>query len=385
MRFVHTADWHLGRLFHSRHLTGDQAVALDGLVPLMEGLGADALVIAGDVFDRAVPPQDAVRLLNRVLASVALDLGVAVVMIAGNHDSADRLGYLSELVRGSGVHVVGRVGGKLLPAELRGRDGTEVRFWPLAYTDPETAREDLCRDDLHTHEEVVAAQLEAIARGTDGGVRDVLVGHAFVSGCAQSESERELTVGGSSAVSPDLFTGFDYVALGHLHSRQAAGSDRIRYSGSLLKYSFGESGQEKSVTVVDLGPNGELAVGEATLPIARDVRRVRGTFDEILALEVDDRLAAAYVEVVLADVEPVPDAAERLRQRFPELLSVRREATEREVFGPAAGSAGMKTRSTAELFAEFFEDVSGRSVSPEQSTELAATLNGLERASREAG
>jgi DNA repair protein SbcD/Mre11 len=384
MRFIHTADWHLGRLFHSRHLTDDQRFTLDGLFRLAQSSEADAVVIAGDVFDRAVPPPDAVRLLDSVVAALALDLGVAVVMIAGNHDSAARLEYLSELARRTGVHVVGRVGQKVRPAEVRGRDGTEVRFWPIAYTDPESARDELGRDDLHTHEEVVAAQLETIARGAGDPARDVVVGHAFVSGCRQCESERELTVGGSAAVSASLFGDFDYVALGHLHERQTAGSERILYSGSLLKYSFSETEQQKSVTIVDLGPQGRLSVQEASLPIKHDVRRVRGAFAELLSREVDDQLSAAYVEAILTDPEPILNPVDKLREKFPNLLSLRREETEQEMLGRALGSSGIKTRTTAELFADFFEDVSGRPVSEEQAAQVASALNGVELAEREA-
>jgi len=384
MRFIHTADWHLGRLFHSRHLTDDQRFTLDGLLRLAESSRADAVIIAGDIFDRAVPPPEAVTVLDRIVASLALDLRVTVVMIAGNHDSAARLEYLSELARKSGVHVVGRVGREVRPVEIRGADGIEVRFWPIAYTDPESAREALERPTIHTHDDVIAAQLETVLRRSSGVVRDVIVGHAFVSGCYTSESERELTVGGSAAVRASLFSDFDYVALGHLHGRQTAGSERIRYSGSLLKYSFSETDQQKSVNVVDLGAGGELTVREAGLPIRRDVRRIRGSFAELLAMEVDDRLAESYVEAVLTDPDPVLGAVDRLRVRFPFLLSLRREESQRRALGPAAGSAGIKQRTTAQLFEDFFLDVSGHPMTEEQGAEVAAALNELERSGREA-
>ncbi len=385
MRFIHTADWHLGRLFHGLHLTDDQRFSLDGLLRLAESSRADAVVIAGDVFDRAVPPPDAVRLLDSIVASLALDLGVAVVMIAGNHDSAPRLEYLSELARRTGVHVVGRVGREARAAEVVGRDGVDVRFWPLAYTDPESAREDMERDDIHDHEQAIAAQLQTIARSAGRGARDVVVGHAFVVGCRQCESERELTVGGSAAVSASLFDGFDYVALGHLHERQRAGSERVRYSGSLLKYSFSETDQCKSVSVVELGLNGEISVDEVALPIRRDVRRVRGEFAELLDRDVDEQLSEAYVEVILTDAGPILNPVDTLRKKYPFLLSLRREDTERAILGPSAGSSGIKTKSTAGLFDDFFRDVSGRPVNEAQAAELAATLNALERGEREAG
>lgn len=383
MRFIHTADWHLGRLFHSRHLTDDQLFTLDGLYRLAESSRADALVIAGDIFDRAVPPPEAVTVLDGIVAALALDLDLTVIMIAGNHDSAARLEYLSELARRSGVHVVGRVGREVRPVEVRGADGTEVRFWPIAYTDPESAREELERPTIHTHEDAIAAQLETVSRHSGGAVRDVVVGHVFVSGCYTSESERELTVGGSAAVNASLFADFDYVALGHLHRPQSVGSERIRYSGSLLKYSFSETDQQKSVSVVDLGVGGELTVREAYLPIRRDVRQIRGSFAELLAMEVDDRLAESYLEAVLTDPDPVPNAVDTLRVRFPFLLSLRREESLRRALDSAAGSADIKKKTTAQLFEDFFLDVSGHPLTEEQSAEVAAALNELERIGRE--
>jgi exonuclease SbcD len=383
MRFIHTADWHLGRLFHSIHLTEDQRFTLQGLVKLAEDRRVDAVVVAGDVFDRAVPPTDAVDLLDEIVAALALDLGIPVVMIAGNHDSPARLEYFSGLARRSGVHVVGRVGAQPRPAEIAGADGTSVRFWPLAYTDPETARYELGRGDIHSHEAVIAAQLEAIGPELAGPARNVLVAHAFVSGCRESESERPLTVGGSGAVPSSLFKDFDYVALGHLHEPQEATSDRVRYAGSLLKYSFNEAGHQKSVTVVDLAPGGSVTIEEVRLPIKRDVRRIRGKFAELLAVPVEPHVAEAYVEVVLTDTEPVLSPVDKLRQVFPHLLSLRRKEAESLALGPGATSMGMKTRSTEDLFGDFFEDVKGSPMSDGQRVELAAALNELERDGRE--
>ncbi len=384
MRFIHTADWHLGRVFHGIHLTHDQRFTLQGLLRVAASRDAEAVVIAGDVFDRAVPPPDAVDLLDEIVGSLALDLGITVVMIAGNHDSPARLEYFSGLAKRTGVHVVGRVGAKVQPVEVVGGDGTEVRFWPLAYTDPETGRYELNRDDLHSHEAVITAQLETMALDSAGSVRNVLVAHAFVAGCRQCESERELTVGGTASVSTSLFDGFDYVALGHLHQGQTGGSDRVRYAGSLLKYSFGEAGQQKSVSVVDLGPSGGVSLQEVLLPVRRDVRQIRGTFAELLSEPMDPELAEAYVEAILIDTDPVLSPVDTLRTRYPHLLSLRREESQRTVLGPTTSSVEIKTRNTADLFADFFLDVKGESISEPQSAELAAALEEMERKEREA-
>jgi exonuclease SbcD len=383
MRFIHTADWHLGRLFHGVHLTDDQRFSLQGLVRLAEERQVDAVVIAGDVFDRAVPPTEAVDLLDDIVATLALDLGVQVVMIAGNHDSPVRLEYLSGLVRRAGVHVTGRVGAIPAPALLKGADGAHVRFWPLAYTDPEMARYELGRDDIHTHEAAMRAQLESVAPQLGGADLDVLVGHAFVLGCRESESERPLTVGGSGAVPVSLFEGFDYVALGHLHQPQTAGSERVRYAGSLLKYSFDEVAQRKSVTVVDLGAGGALQVEEVSLPVKRDAIRVRGCLAELAEASVDPALADAYVEVILTDREAVLDPVEKLRRVFPYLLSLRREEAAWGACGPGPARTVIRTRSTLDLFADFFAEVRGDPLSESQSEFLTAVLTEMERQERE--
>ncbi|MBN1321021.1 MAG: exonuclease SbcCD subunit D [Thermoleophilia bacterium] len=385
MKFIHTADWHLGRLFHSIHLTDDQRFTLEGMVQMAGDRRVDAVIVAGDVFDRAVPSTEAIDLLDDIVGTLALDLKIPVVMIAGNHDSASRLEFFSGLVRRAGVYVVGRVGARPQPVEILAADGTSVRFWPLAYTDPETARYELGRDDIHSHEDVLRAQLEAIGPALGGGTRDVLVAHAFVSGCRESESERPLTVGGAGAVGALLFEQFDYVALGHLHQTQVAGAGSVRYAGSLLKYSFDEEAHQKSVSLVDLGRSGPAVVEEVRLPVKRDVRRLRGEFDEILSAQLDPVLAEAYVEVVLTDSEPVLSPLDRLRPLFPHILSIRREAAEAGVFGPGPTSAGLKARTVLDLFGDFFEDVRGSPLNEPQTAELAAAIDRLERAGREAG
>jgi len=385
MRFIHTADWHLGRLFHGVHLTEDQRCALQGLLHLAQERQVDAVVVAGDVFDRGVPPTEAVDLLDDIVATLALDLKVQVVMIAGNHDSAVRLEYMSGLARRTGVHVVGRVGARPEPALVVGRDGARVRFWPLAYTDPETARYELGRDDIHSHEAVFRGQLECLEADPGEADANVLVAHAFVAGCRESESERALSVGGTGAVPAALLQGFDYVALGHLHEPQCAGSERVRYSGSLLKYSFNESEQRKSFTLVDLVPGRPAAVESVPVVPRRDVRRVRGRFDELISATGDELGWAhdCYVEVVLTDTEPILDPVQKLRRVFPHLLSLRRETQVGVAAGPVGGGTAIRSRDTFELFHEFFFDVNAARLSDAQSRALASVLADLERAQRE--
>lgn len=380
MRFIHTGDWHLGRLFHNLHLTDDQRFTLDALLRLAKERQVDAVVVAGDVYDRAVPPTEAVELLDDVLGRLALELRIPVVMIAGNHDSPVRLQYLNGLVSRVGVHVFGSVGPQPRGVPIEGADGVRVVFWPLAYTDPETARYELSRDDLHTHEAAISAQVDMIRSQMTADARHVLVGHAFVTGATSSESERPLTVGGTGEVSCVVFEGFDYVALGHLHRSQEV-SDRVRYAGSLLKYSFDEADHRKSVTVVDLHPDGSVECEDVSLPTRHDLVRLSGSFDELISHPADSAHKDAYVEVSLTDSDAVLDPMQRLRAIYPNILSLTRE------IGPSGAGAGPatlpKARMTDDLFAEFYEDVKGDSLSREQKSQLEAVLRELELERRE--
>lgn len=379
MRFIHTGDWHLGKLLRERSLVEDQLFSLRGLVRLADEVRPDAVVVAGDVFDRAVAPTEAVRALDAVLADLVLDLRVPVVVIAGNHDSAARLDYLNGLVTRVGLHVVGTVGAEPRGVTLTGADGERVTFWPLAYTDPETARGALGRADIRDHEAVLRAQLELV-REQAGDGRHVVVAHAFVTGAEPSESERPLSVGGSGEVSRDVFDGFDYVALGHLHRPQRVG-ERVRYAGSLLKYSFDEADHRKSVSVVDLDGAGEVTVEERHLPVRHDLVRLRGSFDELRERPDAGDFADAYVEVVLTDTDAVLDPMQKLRAVYPDILSLRRETWLAET--RARDSLDVGRMSTRDLFAEFYREVTDQELSAAQQEEVDGALTAVRREERE--
>lgn len=380
MRFMHTSDWHLGRLFHGVHLTDDQRFTLDALVCAAGEAEVDAVVISGDIYDRAVPPTEAVTLLNDILGKLTLELKIPVVMIAGNHDSPIRIDYMSGLVGRMGLHVVGPVGAEPTGVSLTAKDGTVTTFWLLAYTDPETARCELSNPDIHTHEAALAAQIALIRGRIDSAHNNVIVGHAFVTGAEESESERPLSVGGTGEVSSSVFDGFDYVALGHLHRPQKV-TPNVRYSGSLLKYSFSETEHAKSVALVELRKGADPVITTIELPIRRDLVSLRGTFDELTTDPKHLRHAQAYVEVRLVDATSILDPMERLRAVYPNILNLRREGEYVGEFeGPAASA---KTRTPEELFGAFFEDVTGDQITDAQRAVLADVLAQLDRVRRE--
>lgn len=379
MRFVHASDWHLGRLFHGLHLTDDQAHVLDQIVDLVRDARADAVVVAGDVYDRAVPPPDAVRLLDDVLHRLVADLGVPVVLIAGNHDSGERLGFGARLLADRGLHVFGPAPRGAGRVELRDEHGP-VSIVAVPYAEPAEVRLALGAEDVHDHDAALAALLQGV--GAPQG-RSIAVAHAWVVGGEPSESERPLTVGGSGTVGADRFDSFSYAALGHLHRPQSVASPTIQYSGSLLKYSFSEAAHAKSVSLVEIDGTGAVTVERVPLSPRHDVRVLEGRLDHLLAAggagARDD-----YLLVRLTDREPLLDAVGKLRQVYPNVLQVERVAL--GAVGSAAAAAARHARMPQEdLFAAFFREVEGESLGPRERGVLERAVADLRRGEREAG
>ncbi|HSI34210.1 MAG TPA: exonuclease SbcCD subunit D, partial [Tepidisphaeraceae bacterium] len=354
MRFIHTADWHLGRLFHGVHLTEDQRYALLQLVDLVRETKPDAVLVAGDIYDRAIPPPEAVDLLDEVLCKIVLEAKVPVVLIAGNHDSPHRLNFGSRLLKDNRLYVTGQMTAAIRPVTFADAFG-EVRVYPVPYAEPATVREALGdgAGPCVCHDSAMREVCGRIRAGHEGG-RSIMVGHAFVMGGAECESERPLSVGGAGTVAAGHFAGFDYVALGHLHApqtiwngeRREASNDgstptpvesdrgaslvsrsiatQVRYSGSLLKYSFDEADQAKGVYVVEMDGDGRCAVESIHLTPKRDVRRVSGTMADLLAGDGDGKSRDDYVEVTILDDGPVIDPVGRLRQVYPNVMQIKR-------------------------------------------------------------
>jgi exonuclease SbcD len=397
-RFLHTADWHLGRVFFNVSLLEDQAHVLDQLVDLARETRADALVVAGDVYDRAVPPADAVRLLDETLARLALDLNCAVIMIAGNHDSADRLGFGAALMaerrcflRGPlrlGADQAAQAGGDSGPVEINGRDGA-ARFYPIPYAEPAVVREHLQRTDLHSHDAALGAVIQAIG-APPPDIPNIAVGHCFAAGGAVSDSERPLSVGGAGQVSTAHFAGFDYTALGHLHRPQAV-AQRVHYSGSLLKYSFSEAGDAKSVNLVELGDDGPRVERIALSP-RRDLRIVEGHLNTLLDGPSSGEAADDYLLFRLLDTGALLDPMGRLRAVYPNALHLERPALEyrgQEYRGQnpdgdnATPSREQIARGDESLFADFFHQVTGEPLDAEHRAVLHEVLADLTSRERE--
>jgi exonuclease SbcD len=322
MRLIHTSDWHLGRTLHGESLLEHAAGFLDWLLAVAAGRGADAVVVAGDVYDRAVPPPDAVALLDAALTAFAR-AGIPVIIISGNHDSAVRLGFGSGLSEAAGIHLRTRPGDVARPVVLAD-DAGPVAVYGIPYLLPDAAAPALGAE--RSHASVLAAAAGLIhADAADRGIgRVVIAAHAFITGAAASESERDIRIGGIGDAPASVFGAASYVALGHLHGPQAvtAGETVARYSGSPLAFSFSERDQRKSVTVVDLDAAGRVTTELVPAPVPRPLREVRGRIDDLLARADGDLadLAGAWVKVVLTDPVRPPAPMERLRAKWPHTL-----------------------------------------------------------------
>lgn len=355
-RILHTGDWHLGRYLHGASLLEDQAHVLQEFVRLACSEALDAIVIAGDVYDRSVPSADAVALLDEVLAKLVIEARIPVIMIAGNHDGAQRIAFGSRIFSGKGLHLRGTLD-DLSPILLPDAHGT-VAFHALPYVEPVHARALPGGEAIDDHQSAMTHAVSLLRAQVRPGDRNVLVGHAFVTGGGESESERPLSVGGSGNVGAETFAGFDYVALGHLHRPQHIGSARIHYPGSLLKYSFNEAQHVKGVSLVEIGAEGQPAVSSVPLGARRDLRIVTGTLSELLrnpdgALSRDDYLCAQ-----LTDEGPVLEPMARLREVYPNMMELQ---FKRSGNGNAAARAegDHRRREPADLFCAFYREMVG--------------------------
>ena len=359
MKLLHTGDWHLGRYLHGVSLIADQAHVLDQFVALARSEAVDAVIIAGDVYDRSVPPAEAVSLLDSVLSQLVVDANIPVILIAGNHDSPERIGFGGRIFGQQKLTLRGTLQ-DLSPVHLTDEHGT-VAIHPLPYVEPTFARALAGGEAVNDQQSAMAHTLAILRAQRQPGHRNVLVGHAFVAGGTESESERPLSVGGSGAVTPGLFEGFDYVALGHLHRPQNVGSSRIHYPGSLLKYSFNEVDHTKGVTLVEIGADGVPAIRSMPLIARRDVRIVKGTLADLLnrpepTLSRDDYLCAH-----LTDAGPVLEPMARLREVYPNMMELRFDRSGNG--DPTARARGdHRQRAPADLFRAFYRDVVGEDI-----------------------
>lgn len=383
MRILHTGDWHLGRIFYARHLTEDQAYVLEHqFLSLLKEAQIDVVIIAGDVYDRAVPPVEAVELWDMVLDKVALELKIPVLVIGGNHDSAERLEINKDLLSPMGVHIWGRMNRALAPLCLEDATGP-VYFCPFPFTEPRSVKHELealqakleaegtlsepivDTDVVAEYGATYAAWSQYMKSTVPVGARAVAVAHVMVAGSETSASERPLVIGGSSNINVQVFSPFQYTALGHIHRAQKMGCEFIRYSGSPLKYSFDEANHKKSFTIVDLGPDGTVSIEEVPIKPLHDVVVLEGRFDDLLVnADLQAQHKEDYILFRLTDTAPVLDGMARLRAAYPLAMSL--ELMGRLVQEKEAKDVQYKQLSEQELFEQFTQAVRSEPLSAEE-------------------
>lgn len=377
MRWIHTSDWHLGRLFFGESLTEEQAALLSEFVALAKERKPDVILLSGDVYDRSVPPADAVELLDEVLAKLVLDCGIPVLMISGNHDSGPRLAFGNRFFGKNRLHVCSSVApGAVTMTDKWG----PVNFSLIPYADTASVRLALGDESVTDADTAISLRLAQSRQVSIQGGRNVAMAHAFLTGGQCSESERPLSVGGTGAVSARNFSGFQYVAMGHLHRPQQMEAGRMAYSGSLMKYSFDEADHLKGVCCVDMDEGGNLRQEFMPLSPRRDVRGVEGVFQELMRGPQNGENPDDYLSVTLLDKAPVIQAIQRLRTLYPKTMEVNYRYQQEALQTTQGQRPDHRALSGMELFESFTGWSTSKPLSERQRAVMAPLLTETDEA-----
>lgn len=379
MKFLHTSDWHLGRQFHNVSLLEDQRHVLTQLIEYIKHHSVDAVILAGDVYDRSVPPTMAIELLDDVVSQICGELGVPMIVIPGNHDGAKRLGFAAKQMKQAGLHIISDFEQMLEPVVLSSEQAGEVAFYGMPYNDPELVRH-YYQNSVSTHDEAHQHLCDEITGTFNPGQRHILISHCFVDGAMESESERPLSIGGSDRVSHEHFLPFDYVALGHLHQPQMKGEEFIRYSGSLMKYSFGEQHHKKGITLVELDSDGFVSATQIALDAPHNMRIVEGELEHIIQQGKTDPNSHDYLLVRLLDKHAILDPMEKLRKVYPNVLHLEKPGMLIGV-DQEMGKARL-ARGEMDMFKDFFLEAKTEALTEEQEQAVSAVIQSLKQGER---
>ncbi len=371
MKMIHLSDLHLGKRVHEFSMLEEQSGILQQIMNIIDDEKPDAVLIAGDIYDKPVPPVEAVGLFDDFVVRLS-KRGLTVMVISGNHDSAERISFGSRLMKESRIHIAPAYHGTTEPVTLSDAHGS-VHFFLLPFVKPAHVRSCFPDETIENYTDAVRVTIERMQ--IDRTDRNVLVTHQFVTGAARTESE-ELSVGGSDNVDASVFDGFDYVALGHLHAPQRCNEDRIRYCGTPLKYSFSEAKDQKSVTVVTLEEKGTLTVRLVPLTPKHDMKEIRGTYEELTKKSFYEHTTYQedYLHITLTDEEDIPDALGKLRTIYYHLMKLDYDNKRTRGGVQFEGTGDVKQKTPLELFGEFYERQNCQPVSDEQTRWLEKTI-----------
>ena len=377
MKLIHLSDLHLGKRLNDFSLGEDQEDILNQILGIVEAEAPDAVVIAGDVYDKAIPSVEAVGLFDEFLVRLA-KLNTQIFVISGNHDSPERIAFGNRLLDAAGLHLSPVYSGRVEPITLEDDFGP-VHFYLLPFVKPLHVRRFYPDDPTDTYTQALSAAVEHM--DIDERQRNILVTHQFVTGAARSDSE-ELCVGGADNVDSAVFEAFDYVALGHIHSPQHCGSEKVRYCGTPLKYSFSEVKDQKSVTVAELKEKGNLTIRTVPLKPLRELVELRGTFAELTDKSFYEHTTwqTDYTHLTLTDEEDIPDAIGKLRLIYQGLMKLDYDNARTRSNGEITGAEVQRARSPLELFADFYALQNNRPMTQEQLVFVEELLSRMEEA-----
>lgn len=364
MKLIHLSDLHLGKRVNEFSMLEDQAYILKKNINIIDDEKPDAVLIAGDIYDKSVPSAEAVELFDDFLVRLA-QRKLQVFIISGNHDSPERIAFGNRLMDASGIHLSPVYSGNVMPSCLNDKYG-DVCVYMLPFVKPANVHRFFPNEEITTYTDALRVAVNNMK--IDPAGRNILVTHQFVTGALRSDSE-DISIGGSDNVDSSVFDGLDYVALGHIHGPQNIGSERIRYSGSPLKYSFSEANQQKSVTVVEMGEKGSLSVRTVSLEPIHDMKEIKGTYAELTLKSFYEGTTyqSDYMHITLTDEEDVPDAIGKLRTIYHNLMKLDYDNARTRYSTEINGTVAIENKSPFELFAEFYELQNNSPMSDEQS------------------
>lgn len=371
MKIIHTSDWHIGKIVNEYSMIDDQKYILNKLIELIDEENIDVLMIAGDVYDRSIPPVEAVELLNETLSKLIIDRNVSVLVISGNHDSGERLSFGSKILEKQGLYIAGS-DDKLYKKVVLRDNNQNVNFYLVPYKDPALTKKLLNNKEIRSHNDAMIAVIDKIKEELNENEINILIGHGYVTMKREeaiegndhkyevaelqtSESERPLSIGGTDLIDGNIFKDFDYVALGHLHGRQRIGRDTMRYSGSLLKYSFSEVKQKKSVAVLDLIDK-DINVELKELKPLRDLRIIKGNIEDLICEGRDiEEGKEDYIQAILTDDGELMNPMEKLKSVYPNTMLISRERKKNVSKENTLSKGEFRKKSKIDLFKNFYE------------------------------
>lgn len=374
MKFIHLSDLHIGKRVNEFSMYEDQEYILSEIIKIIDSEKPDAVLIAGDVYDKSIPPSEAVTLFDRFLCLLS-ERNLQVFVISGNHDSPERLSFASRLIEKSGVHISPVYNGHIEPFKIEDEYG-EVNIYMLPFIKPANVRRFFDDREITSYTDAMNAAISEMNVNNED--RNILITHQFVTGANRTESE-EISVGGTDNVDVSVFDDFDYVALGHLHRPQNCLSERVRYCGTPLKYSFSEAKDKKSVTIVELKEKGSLEVRTADLVPKHEMREIKGKYEELTAKSFYENTTyqTDYVHITLTDEEDIPDGVGKLRTIYHNLMKLDYDNKRTRSNAQITGAKNVEEKSPIELFADFYELQNNQPMSEEQKEYISSLIESI--------